>query len=184
MLKKIISTYFKNIIFSFINEETKLKLIKYNKNLQNYMNIDLNNYILFSKRYLLYRTKTEGKEYDWKGRLIFEGEYLKGKRNGKEYNEDEKLIYEGEYLNGQKNGYGKEFYLNGLLKFEGEFLNGKKWNGIGYGYDDYKNKTVFNLKNGNGLVKEFDEFGGKQIFIGEYLNGEKNGKGEDLKENI
>ena len=162
MLKKIISTYFKNIIFSFINEETKLKLIKYNKNLQNYMNIDLNNYILFSKRYLLYRTKTEGKEYDWKGRLIFEGEYL----------------------NGQKNGYGKEFYLNGLLKFEGEFLNGKKWNGIGYGYDDYKNKTVFNLKNGNGLVKEFDEFGGKQIFIGEYLNGEKNGKGEDLKENI
>ena len=41
--------------------------------------------------------------------LLFEGEYLKGKKNGKgkEYNQDGKLIYEGEYLNGVRNGKWK-----------------------------------------------------------------------------
>ena len=40
------------------------------------------------------------KEYNYKGILIFEGEYLNGKRNGKgkEYYYDEKLKFEGEYL--------------------------------------------------------------------------------------
>ena len=36
------------------------------------------------------------------------------------------LIYEGEYLNGKKNGKGKEYNDDGDLIFEGEFLNGKK----------------------------------------------------------
>ena len=52
------------------------------------------------------------KEYDYYGRLIFEGEYLNGKRNGvgKEYNElSGKLKFEGEYLNDKKNGKGKEY---------------------------------------------------------------------------
>ena len=39
-----------------------------------------------------------------------------------------KLIFEGEYLNGKKHGKGKEYYYNGKLKFEGEFLNGNQWN--------------------------------------------------------
>ena len=39
------------------------------------------------------------KEYYYYGKLIFEGEYLNGKRNGKgkEYNEIGELIFEGEY---------------------------------------------------------------------------------------
>ena len=45
------------------------------------------------------------KEYDWgKSPLIFEGEYLNGKRNGK----------------------GKEYDWYGRLRFEGEYLNGKR----------------------------------------------------------
>ena len=50
-----------------------------------------------------------------------------GKRNGKvkEYYYNGKLIFEGEYLNGKRNGKGKEYY-NGKLIFEGEYLNGKK----------------------------------------------------------
>ena len=36
------------------------------------------------------------------------------------------LIYEGEYLNGKRNGKGKEYYNNNQLKFEGEYLNGKR----------------------------------------------------------
>ena len=46
------------------------------------------------------------------------------------YGEDDRLLYEGEYLNGKRNGKGKEYYLNGYLKYEGEYLN-DKWNGIG-----------------------------------------------------
>ena len=72
------------------------------------------------------------KEYDYNDILIFEGEYLNGKRygKGKEYNYDGKLIFEGEFLNGERNGKGKEYFNDGTLKFEGEYLNGKEWNGI------------------------------------------------------
>ena len=53
---------------------------------------------------------------------------MKGKRNGygKEYNIiTGYLIYEGEYLNGKRNGKGKEFY-KGKLKYEVEYLNGMR----------------------------------------------------------
>ena len=57
--------------------------------------------------------------------------------------------------------------------FEGEYLNGNKWNGNGY---DNKNNIAYTLKNGNGLIKEYDDYG-ELTFEGEYLNGKKwNGK--------
>ena len=52
--------------------------------------------------------------------LIFEGEY---NGIGKEYNFIGELIYEGEFSNGQRNGKGKE-YEGGELIFEGEYKNG------------------------------------------------------------
>ena len=64
---------------------------------------------------------------------------------------------------------GKEYYVNDKIKFEGEYHNGKRWNGIGY---DIKGNKVYELKDGNGFVKEYDDQG-KIIFIGKYLNGEK-----------
>ena len=47
-------------------------------------------------------------EYDAYKYLIFEGDFLKGKKHGfgKEYN-NRKLIFEGEYLDGLKNGKEK-----------------------------------------------------------------------------
>ncbi len=49
----------------------------------------------------------------------------------KEYNRNWKLIFEGEYLNGKRSGKGKEYdELNGKLIFEGEYLNGKKDNNL------------------------------------------------------
>ena len=90
----------------------------------------------------LYNRKWNGKGYDKNGKiiyelingngksreyknnqLIFEGEYINGKRDGKgrEYNND-KLIFEGTYLNGKRNGHGIEY----SIKFEGEYLNGKR----------------------------------------------------------
>ena len=130
MLKNIKSLYFIKILFVKIGERKKLSLVKYNKHLQNNLNINLVNYRLFSGKYIMFEDKKGGKEYNsCNDKLIYEGEYLNGKRNGKgkEYNDDNKLIYEGEYLNGKRNGKGKEYYLNGDILFEGEYLKGKKW---------------------------------------------------------
>jgi len=61
--------------------------------------------------------------------LFYEGEYLNGERNGKgkEYNYNGELIFDGEYKEGEKwNGIGKEYNNNGQLIFEGEFIEGKR----------------------------------------------------------
>ena len=61
-------------------------------------------------------------EYNKKGDIIFEGEYLNGKRwkgKDKEYNDDDLLIFEGEYLNGKKHGKGNEQDADGF--FEGKY---------------------------------------------------------------
>ena len=83
MLKNINSLYFIQNIFSYLDELRKLKLVKYNKTLQKTINININNYIHFLGIYIEYESNRKGKEYNISGELIFEGEYLKGKRNGK-----------------------------------------------------------------------------------------------------
>ena len=51
-------------------------------------------------------------------KMMFEGEYLKREKKGKEFNYDGELIFEGEYLNGKRwNGKGKEYYDNNKIKF-------------------------------------------------------------------
>ena len=53
---------------------------------------------------------------------MFEGEYLNRKRSGKgkEYYDNGNLIFEGEYLYG-KRLKGKE-YVNGRLEYEGDYI--------------------------------------------------------------
>ena len=97
MLKNIISIYFNRLLFSHLQEKLKLKILKYNKSLQKTININLPNYKLFTKKFILYETKERAK--------------------GKEYNLTGTLLYEGEYLNGERNGQGKEYSLQ-ELKFE------------------------------------------------------------------
>ena len=86
------------------------------------------------------------------------------------------MTFKGEYLYGERNGKGSEYFRNGKLQFEGEYINGKKWNGKGY---DEKGNIEFEIKDGKGTVIEykFDDL----IFIGEYINGERNGNGEEYK---
>ena len=129
MLAENKSIFFLKKLFFHLYEGRKLKLVKYNKNIQKDLDISLINYIYFTKKYIIYETKVKGKEYDsFNDNLLFEGEFLNGERNGKgkEYYNHGNLIFEGEYLNGLKNGKGKEYYDNGNLIFEGEYLNGKK----------------------------------------------------------
>ena len=47
MLENIKSVYFIKMFFSQINEVIKLKIVKYNKNLQNKLSINLKNYKIF-----------------------------------------------------------------------------------------------------------------------------------------
>ena len=245
MLKNIISIYFNQLLFSHLQEKIKLKVLKYNKSLQNSINISLPNYKLFTKKFIIYETKekTKGKEYNIYANLEYEGEFLNGERNGKgkeyshslskfegeyfkgkrwngkklqyymngkiraefeytkgkitnikqygengeinelkeakgimkEYTYDGVFIFEGEYLNGKRNGKGKEYcevFNNNILVFEGEYLNGKKWNGKGY---DKKHNVIYEIKNGNGFIKEITYAEGNLKFEGEYQNGERNG---------
>ena len=174
MLKNIKSSYFYQIIFSFIIEKRKLELFKYNKDIQNKLDITLYDYRQFSQKYIKYETKNKGKEYNFKDdTLIYEGEYLNGERNGKgkEYDYG-RLIYEGEYLNGKRNGKGKEYWFRGELRFEGEYLNGKR-NGKGKEYYtngiiEYEGEYLNGKKHKK--VKEYYSDGTLK-FEGEYLNG-------------
>ena len=151
MLENIKTSYFKKILFLHLDEGRKLKIIKYNKNLQKFLYINLINYKIFSNKYII----------------------KNGEGNIKEYNYfNDKLIYEGEYLNGKRNGKGKEYDKEGNLIFKGEYLNGKRHNGTQYFEDE-----IYELKNGKGIIKE-KESDEDFIFKGEYLNGEKNGKGK------
>ena len=123
----------------------------------------------------------KGKEYDLNGRLIFEGEYLNGKKwNGKakEYDLDNNIRSEFEYLNGNKIK-GIEF-INKRLEYEGEYKFNKKWNGKGY---DDNGDIIYELNNGSGKIIEYNEFG-RIIFEGEYLNGKRNGKGKEFNDNF
>ena len=70
---------------------------------------------------------------------------------GKEYNKNN-LIFEGEYLNG-KRFKGKEYYDKGRLRYEGDYLNGFKYNGIEYhinGNIRYKGDYMFEQRHGKG----------------------------------
>ena len=100
MLENSKSIYFIKKLFTFVDEKTKLDIIKYNKNMQNIMDINLINYKYFKGRYIKYEQNGIGKEYYF----------------------DDELIFEGEYSNGKKYGKGNEYYWNGQLLFEGEYL--------------------------------------------------------------
>ena len=60
------------------------------------------------------------------------------------------------------------------MEFEGEYII-KKYNGKGY--DEYGN-IIYELKNGNGKVKEYNG-SGDLIFEGIYLKGLRNRKGKE-----
>ena len=206
MLKNVKSIYFLKILFQNLEENKILKILKYNKNLQNIMDINLINYKFFSGKYLIYENG-KGKEYDgYSDELIFEGDYLNGERNGKgkEYKFG-KLIYESEYLNNKviyrkaydqagnikyeinyNNGNLKRYNESGELIFEGEYFckegNNKEKNYndfIGSESDDSDNSVEFR----NTLGKVNYENKGNLKFEGDFLNGKRNWKGKVFYEN-
>ena len=94
MLKKLNTNYFLKIVFSFMDERQKLKIVKYNKTLQKIIDRNLINYLVFINEYVVYESDRKGREYNrYSNLLVFEVEYLNGERNwkGKEY--DHRGIY-------------------------------------------------------------------------------------------
>ena len=82
MLKKVKSLYFIKNLFVYVNEKIQLKIMKYNKNIQKIINININNYIHFQRKYIIYDSYGKGKEYNgYNDKLVFEGEYLYDIRN-------------------------------------------------------------------------------------------------------
>ena len=152
-IKSLIKYILKDRLFLFLPEKQKFR--NRNKELQEKLDINIEDYKKIIGIYRIGERNGKGKEYYNDGKLIFEGQYLNGiiwNGKSKEYNYDGKLIFEGEYLNGERNGKGKEYNYNGKLIFEGEYLNGKRR---------------------NGKVKEYNFLSNQLIFEGEYLNEER-----------
>ena len=152
--------------------------------MQKNLDISIINYKFFSGRYIIYESNGFGKEYNGfieEDSLIFEGEYLNGKRNGKgmEYGYNGNLIFEGEYVNGKRNGKGKEYGNYGKIKFEGEYLNGNRLIGIEYEKDGKNFKKINNEKE---LYKKYNKNNTLKI-QNNYINGLIKGKGKEYYKN-
>ena len=92
----------------------------------------------------------------------------------KKYYPNGKLLFEGECLNKESYGCGKEYYETGELKYEGDYLYNNIWNGRQY---DKKGNLINELNISKGKVKIYIDT--KLEFEGEYLNGEKHGRGKE-----
>ena len=193
LINSVKSKYILKCIFSYLDINKSLELVKYSKKFQKKLEIDIEYFKLISGRYIKNNNNGICKEYTLdEDKLVFEGEYSNGKRNGKgkEFGEYNEIIFEGEYLNGKRYkgvGYyrnkkifelnkdeGKEYYNNGQIKFEGEYLNNKRYNGKLY---DINGNIECEIKYGKGFGKDY-YYNGILKYEGDYLNG----KGKEYNE--
>ena len=86
MLEDIHSKFLIQYVFSLLDQKRKFKLVENNKSLQNKLDIKLIDYKQLSGKYIIYEENGKGKEYNYKGEIDFEGEYLKGVKMEKEKN--------------------------------------------------------------------------------------------------
>ena len=153
-ISKIKSKFIIKLMFSFLTEKKKLYFAIYNKKLQKKIDVNI----------IDYKRVGRDKIAEYKKGIV--KEFLNGTNI---------LIFEGEYLNGKRHGKGVEYYQNHEIKFKGEYKEGKMWSGTGYNIFRCKE---FDIYKGKGIIFEYDYFG-TLLFKGEYLNGMKNGKGRD-----
>ena len=53
MLKNVKSIFFSSYVFSYIDERKKLNIIKYNKEIQNLINVNIINYRVLSEKVII-----------------------------------------------------------------------------------------------------------------------------------
>ena len=82
---RIKSSFIFKKIFNFIDDNKKLNIIRYNKHSQIKLGIDIDYFKKKCKRYIVGERNGKGKEYTKEtNTLIFEGDYLNGKRYEKQ----------------------------------------------------------------------------------------------------
>ena len=81
-------------------------------------------------------------------------------------------------MKGKRNGKGIEYHDNDKVEFKGEYLNWREWKGKRY---DGNGKISYKLNNEKNKIKEYNYIGNLE-FVGEYLNGERHGKGKEYNE--
>ena len=104
MWRKIKSIFILKKIFINVENSKKLNIIIYNKKIKRKLGLNTIDYIRLSGKY---RVEENGKIKDYSSydhRLLFEGQYANRKRNGegKEFDEEGNIIFEGEYLDGKR----------------------------------------------------------------------------------
>ena len=174
----------KKLIFPVINSEEKIILdekdnknkinddINKDKDSTNLLNIIIEQRKKENKNYFFYFTSLKPSQIEY----IWKGEYNKSNKKhgkGKDYDFDDNIIFEGIYENGSRKN-GIEYYIIGTKRYEGEYKNKLRWNGIFY---DIDMKYKYEIKNGNGYIKEFYENGCLK-YEGDIKEGKKNGKGK------
>ena len=106
----------------------------------------------------------------------YEIKYGKGKV--KEYNNKGKILYEGEYINGKREGIWKEYYYKEQLSFKTIINNNMKEYYIN---ENRVNENVYlNARNDKNTLERY-----KTIlkFEGIYSNGIKNGQAKEYYDN-
>ena len=76
-LREIKSCHIVKKVFSFLERKRKLNIIIYNKEFQKIILVDLKDYKKISKKYKIGDKNGKGKEYNYRGILLFEGEYYR-----------------------------------------------------------------------------------------------------------
>ena len=113
------------------------------------------------ERDYMYNIKWNGRGYDENGDIIYEIINENGKV--KEYDYIDNLIFDGEYLNGKRCGIGREYNSKGIIYYYGEYVNGHRWNGWNgiekkfiYDYNDICDADVL-------IIIEYDYINGKNF---------------------
>ena len=123
----------------------KYEILKHNKKYQNFFYLNIDSYKKLNGRYKKNGINGPGQEFLIESNdLVFEGEYLNGKRNGKGkeyfyYCGPLEFNYKPHYSDGPSNTndrYGY-FHIYTFNSFEGEYKNGKR---NGKGKEFYSNK--------------------------------------------
>ena len=105
MLNKIKSKYILHNVLIHVNNIQKLNTLRFNKRIQNRLEINIIDYRRLSGKYKIIKDN-ELKIYNsYNDRILFEGQYSNGNKNGKgrEYDLEGRIIFEGEYYD-VKNG--------------------------------------------------------------------------------
>ena len=176
MLSDINSKYIVAHIFDLIPFKLTLKIVAHNKNFQYKLDITLETYSHATGKYIEI-INDYGKEYLLDDKiLIFEGEYKSKKRDGKgkELYKNGKILFEGEYLNG-KRWNGNIYNILGIKEFEitegSGYINDYNINGIRI-YSGYFAKGI---KQGFGS----EYFEGKIEYEGIFINGKRDIEGTE-----